>query len=249
MKVTIEPRAIAKIMHWVKKAAPNEVSGMGKVMILAGSPHVIDAFMAQQENGPGHTEIDSKAMARLMYETKDMPGHLNFWWHSHGNGMTFFSKTDEDTIQEFGKRGWVIATCFNSKGEHHSGYYFKDPEPLYGRTILETQAKLLTDETKIWDEEYDKNFRVKKWVAPERFGSEHGAVSKLSKRERRRLQRQGLLQPQITNADRWLAAAAARGARDNGELDELAWQNIPDEEASNEEWEAWYANFIAGSEV
>ena len=96
MRVCIDRPVYQKILHWVDKST-EEISGLGKVVMENGVFVVKSAVLAKQENTPSHTEMNGTAVAKMMYQLKDEPGHLNFWWHSHANMEVFWSGEDTDT--------------------------------------------------------------------------------------------------------------------------------------------------------
>lgn len=123
-KVVINAEAMEKIKYWV--AISNiEISGLGKCSFdkESNSFLVSDVWLLEQENSATTTDIDAAASAKLMFETKDVEGDLNFWWHSHVNMGVFWSGTDTSTIKEFGDNGYCLATVFNKKGEMKSAFY------------------------------------------------------------------------------------------------------------------------------
>lgn len=130
-KITIDMQVHHKIMHWVRSAGKFEVSGMGHAVTIGTELHVVDAFLLPQENTIGSTEMDGVAIAKLLYELKDLPGTLSWWWHSHGNGNVFMSQTDHEQIEQFGRHGWMAATVFNTRGDTFSSLYLSQPFPLY----------------------------------------------------------------------------------------------------------------------
>lgn len=158
LSILMETQVHAKIMHWVKKAGKFEVSGFGKVIPQNGVLYVVDAILLEQINQTGHTEINSVALAKAMYHLRDTPGHLNFWWHSHGYGHTYFSPTDIATIRQLGGNGFLAATVFNVAGAHHSGFYSSKPFPIFVESIPFERFSL-PDELSVieWDVSYDAN--------------------------------------------------------------------------------------------
>ncbi len=136
MKIIISHTAFSKIMYWIDKA-DFEVSGMGLVEFdeKTDAFTVTDAFLLKQEGGAAHTDIDAQALAKLMFTTKDRPGQLHFWWHSHVNMAAFWSTTDLDTIKELGAQGWMTASVFNKRREHKSAYCCLADMPPTGNRI------------------------------------------------------------------------------------------------------------------
>lgn len=170
--LVIDRNVYHKIMHWVAKAT-GEISGLGKVEMLPnGGFKVTSAMLLKQENSAASTELDAKAVGKAMYELREAPGHLNFWWHSHVDMAAFWSDTDMTTIQEFagagGHEGFCLATVFNKRGENQSAF-------CLNTKLGEMPMKFLADNIPMqvvtyfpkatfeeWDKEYDKNCETKK---------------------------------------------------------------------------------------
>jgi len=166
-KVIIDEAVAAKVNHFVHKSN-YEVSGLGIVRVLDnGTLHVVDTVLLPQKNGSTHTDIEPEDVCKLMYEMRDIEGHLKWWWHSHVDMGVFWSGTDMDTMKKFGAGGWVLSTVFNKKGEKRSAYYSKDSiSTPWGQSDLfldelETIIKK-PDDSRIaeWDAEYEANVKV-----------------------------------------------------------------------------------------
>jgi proteasome lid subunit RPN8/RPN11 len=144
------------------------------VQKLDGHLHVIDAFMIDQENSGGDTEMAPEAIAREMFLRKDEEGEMNFWWHSHHSMSAYMSKTDFDTINELGSNGWLLATVFNNKNEHKTVLYTAQPFKLYlDHLQLEVLHPSMTaDCIKLADEEFEAKVKEKKYGWPS--GSYYG---------------------------------------------------------------------------
>ena len=170
----IDNEVYDKVMHWVDKAV-GEISGFGKVELIDGVFYVTSAILLKQENTSASTEIDAGAVAKAMYEMKDEPGHLNWWWHSHVNMPVFWSGTDMDTIQELGEHGWICATVFNKKEEMRSAYYQKGddflPKVFIDNVPTGRQSLLDIASMEEWDREFDEKVTVKVTTYPKNYGS------------------------------------------------------------------------------
>lgn len=139
LEVIYDELAYNKIMHWCKKAAPQEISGLGNVTYdkEAGVMRVTDVWLLEQENGAATTDIDDEAVGKLMYKHHtltregEIEGDLKLWWHSHVNMGVFWSGTDMDTIQQLGDGGWFLNSVFNLKEEIKTCISMTDPMKLF----------------------------------------------------------------------------------------------------------------------
>lgn len=170
MKIVLSELAHKKIKHWVDKA-DFEVSGFGKVHYYKEEDcfFVLDAYLVKQEGSGAATEIDQTALGQLMFKTKDIPGLLNFWWHSHVNMSVFWSGTDTDTIKELGAQGLCVATVFNKKGEMHSAVcakmtgMFGDKVTFWDDVKTEIDSETPEEVLAQWDKEFDDTVTRKKY--------------------------------------------------------------------------------------
>ena len=164
--VEVDEEVYAKIMHWIDKA-PGEVSGLGKVELVNGLFRVTSAILLKQENTSVTTDIDAAAVGKAMFELKDAPGAMNWWWHSHVNMSVFWSGTDLDTIHQIGNNGWCLATVYNKKRESRSCYFQKGTQFIPSILVddIPTRTIFLTTDSTIdsWDKEFDDKVETKKF--------------------------------------------------------------------------------------
>jgi hypothetical protein len=168
--INIDNMIYQKIMHWIDKA-PGEISGLGKLTLdkVTGLIEIKSAVLLTQQNTGTSTDIDAAAVGKAMFEMRDQPGELNWWWHSHVNMGVFWSGTDLDTIREIGDKGFVVATVFNKKREIKSCLYYPSGNPLFDGVLiddLETrvmdyiQPELITQ----WNTEFEEKCTVKTYL-------------------------------------------------------------------------------------
>lgn len=160
VRVTIDPIEQAKIWYYVDKC-PKEISGLGKVIRLDdGTFHVTKVYLLQQECTAVETELDDKAISQLLFESKDDPGELLFWWHSHVNMNVFWSGTDMNTIHQLGKSGLIISTVYNKKREHRTSLYVAsngyNPQVFIDDLTIEPAVGLTKLEMEDLDTQYDE---------------------------------------------------------------------------------------------
>lgn len=176
INLVFDEEVYKKIMYWIDKA-PGEVSGLGKITIDPdGTFKVISAFLLDQENTGTTTDIESNAVAKMMYETRNDPGHLNFWWHSHVNMDCFWSGTDIETIKEFGAGGFVLASVLNKKHQCRTAYYVRGemlPE-VFIDDIPTTIANAQKYVNPQWDEEYTAKVKQKTYPSYGYYGRNYG---------------------------------------------------------------------------
>lgn len=133
--VHLDERVFQKIMHWCRKAGSFEVSGLGNVIYDPKTNVFLvnEVYLLEQENTGTTSDIDEKALGKLMYEhhKSKVEGELKFWWHSHADMGVFWSATDMATIRQLGGEGSFLSTVFNKKEEMRSAFYMTDPISVF----------------------------------------------------------------------------------------------------------------------
>lgn len=103
--VQITEKAYETIHGFCKKVCPSEVGGLllGE-MTKDGEYFIKDAITLKQEDSVGTFEITDDDMARFTKEAdgKTLSSVIG-WWHTHGNGSTFWSGTDDDTSKRLAR--------------------------------------------------------------------------------------------------------------------------------------------------
>lgn len=160
LQVVIDKPVFDKIDYWIQKA-DGEVSGLGKVFYDKGIYRVKSAILLKQKNSAVDTDLDPADIAKAMYETKDEPGYLNFWWHSHVEMDTSWSKTDTDTMALIARAGWFVCTVLNKRREKRSALYVGEKAPLPSMFIDEIPTRITQYLPKKLTEEWDKEFDEK----------------------------------------------------------------------------------------
>lgn len=159
IKVEIDEMVFKKIMHWVNKSN-FEVSGLGKVQYDKEENvlRVIDAILLPQKNTATSTDIEPEAVGKAMFQMRNTPGELRFWWHSHVDMAVFWSGTDLATIKKLGSGGWFLSTVFNKRQEMKSAFCQNAPVRLLVEDVpTEVVEYQNADLIKEWDEQYEKN--------------------------------------------------------------------------------------------
>lgn len=159
-KVIIHDEVYQKIMYYVHKSKV-EISGLGMVEKRADGFHIIDTILLPQKNGATSTDIEPADVCKAMYELRNSPGTLQFWWHSHVNMDVFWSGTDRTTMTALAEAGWFISTVFNKKDEMRTAFNLGLPFAIMIDNV-ETEVLRVLDAEKVtaWDAEYEKNVSV-----------------------------------------------------------------------------------------
>lgn len=173
-KLNIPDKVFEKIMYWINKASPNEVSGFGSLDFDEETREftVRDAMLLEQEVSCGSAEIDDNSINKAMYKMRNEPNALKWHWHSHPTFDVFWSGTDEELIRQLGRKGWIVATVFNCKKEMRTA--FLTSVELMGKPHdifvddFKTEIVIEVDEDlarrqKIYDQEFDINVKTSKW--------------------------------------------------------------------------------------
>jgi hypothetical protein len=103
-----------------------------------------------------------------MFQLKDSPGDLRWWWHSHVDMDVFWSGTDMGTLKQLGMGGWFAATVFNQKNEMRSAFVQSAPVRLIADQIstkVTNQFDPWAKHREQWDEDYDENVEIKTFAS------------------------------------------------------------------------------------
>ncbi len=118
IRLYLLPEVEERIRHYTR-LAHGEVSGLGTVEEFDGGFLVTDLYLPKQACTPAGTELDQEAVATLLMELDNSgkdPGGLRFWWHSHADMNTFWSKTDEQCIESLANGDYVLSLVTNKRG-------------------------------------------------------------------------------------------------------------------------------------
>ncbi len=101
--------------------AMSEISGLG-TLVYNGADIVVDTLhLLDQICTSSSTDLNPDAVADLMYQfiqSGEDLGKLRLWWHSHYVSPTFWSETDNPTIDRFGaSKGWMVSLVGNCAGD------------------------------------------------------------------------------------------------------------------------------------
>lgn len=115
--IYITQKVYNKMFQYVA-ATDNEISGLGIVEELPGIGIVItDIYLLKQINTPASTELDPMDVSKLLTELakQGKETRLLLWWHSHANMDTFWSGTDNRTIEGLKSGSYFISMVVNKR--------------------------------------------------------------------------------------------------------------------------------------
>jgi len=167
VEIHYEPHVYRQIMHWVTRkiageAHLKEVSGFCKVVVRDNIIHATHAFLAPQTGSSVETDIEADDLSKLVYDTRNIPGELQLWFHSHPYMSTNWSTTDHRNMIALGSPGWFAATVFNDKWEHRSAIYQAVPFVHFVDEVPTKMASYVTTAVMAgWDEEFDRCVKAK----------------------------------------------------------------------------------------
>lgn len=156
--VSIDYLVHQKIMHWVQNT-DKEISGLGKIINDNGKLKVIEAMLLPQRNTASSTDIEPEDVGKAMFELKDTPGELRWWWHSHVNMGVFWSGTDDDTMEKLSTPGWFVHSVFNKQWQVRTAIQYGKPFPyrIDEIPLLVNHPNISADLRAVWDQEVIKN--------------------------------------------------------------------------------------------
>ncbi len=116
----ITQTARKKLRYYVDQCE-DEISGLGKVKKVSPGVFVFyDLEIFEQVVSAAHSTIDEEALGKFMYEktkAKEKLSEYRVWWHSHAAMKTFWSGTDNGTIDKSVEFPWLISLVTNHAGD------------------------------------------------------------------------------------------------------------------------------------
>ncbi len=164
MTVDINIELTKEVYHKIKtltQEAEGEIAGI----LLSefendGTILIDDVIVLEQEAGTGSVDIDDKALSKFMKDAiktnKEQITKMRGWWHSHANMDTFWSGTDENTIESFTKlAGLCISINTNKRNNFLVRLDIKKPHITIDK---------ISHNIRIDDNEFDK---IREWSKKE----------------------------------------------------------------------------------
>lgn len=120
VSVFLPRKVIRKIKAYIA-VVPEEVSGIGDVVVRGDRLVVTDVFLLEQESSVAHTTLFRQALNAFATErlmTNGDAATLKLWWHSHGALPVYWSTTDEAAIASMAHSGWWLSIVGNHATEY-----------------------------------------------------------------------------------------------------------------------------------
>ncbi len=121
MRLNIPLEIWQKMQGYTIAAAPSEITGVGTIEVENDEFWVRQIFVPEQKTSPGHCETVDGALNEIILDMiEDNPealGDLRFRWHSHAEGMCFWSQVDQADIDAW-EAPWVINLVMNVREEY-----------------------------------------------------------------------------------------------------------------------------------
>jgi proteasome lid subunit RPN8/RPN11 len=164
MKIILKEIAKRKIEAYTKLAT-DEISGLMRAERVDEQTILVkDIILLKQESSPSDTELDIDALSRYLTEEiqadRDI-SDIKGWWHSHADMGVFWSTTDTENMDTFGKE-WLVSIVSNKKGEKLARVDIYNPYRMFindvtieneEHELTEREAKINTLLEKLADEE------------------------------------------------------------------------------------------------
>jgi hypothetical protein len=125
MKIFFPVKVYQQLRAYVE-CTKYEISGLGKVKLVPEGFIVEEVKIFEQNVSGTDTTLDKKALGKfydeLVQKNEDI-GLWKLWWHSHAGMEVFFSKTDDDTIEDFDtetpENNWMLSIVTNIAGDFY----------------------------------------------------------------------------------------------------------------------------------
>jgi proteasome lid subunit RPN8/RPN11 len=123
LSVGITPSAQRKLHGYIRRC-PEEISGLGTVAVIDGRLVITDVFLLDQEVTPSETVLSALTIAEFLCTALERginPAEVRLWWHSHARHDTYFSGTDQQTIEDtFDLSPWWLSVVGNHAGSYRA---------------------------------------------------------------------------------------------------------------------------------
>lgn len=184
MKIYLTPKAFLKLKYYAQ-ATDGEISGLGRSYQINEEAVLVDEiYCLEQTSSSVGTELDKKAVASFydkMHRARQDTSKIRAWWHSHGDMRSFFSTTDDETINTgFKCDSYLISIVVNRKMELEGRIDIFKPF----RCSLETEVEVYMEDKKLKKEiieEVKEKLLMKPWFTSQSFSKKNRQKGKKQK--------------------------------------------------------------------
>lgn len=112
--VWISQEAYSKMFQYVLNTS-TEISGLGVVELIDKRLTITKVYLPRQKVSGSSTDLNTESVAQIVIELSNqgLENKLLCWWHSHVNMPTFWSGTDEATIQLLTNNSFFVSIVVN----------------------------------------------------------------------------------------------------------------------------------------
>ena len=184
IKIQMAPDMLEEIMYIAKKVN-TEVSGMGDIEWTEEGFRVTKLRFFPQECTGSETEIKPESLEKLSADAiasgEDLTS-MRFWWHSHANMSTFWSKQDDDCVESLlsAFQDYVVSVVVNHKRELVARVDFLNPFRMtLNHVPLIVESSMAQEKQEALDKMIQENVKTKTYG-----GSGYGSSADKKKSEK-----------------------------------------------------------------
>jgi proteasome lid subunit RPN8/RPN11 len=127
-KISIAHEVLQKLELYTEMCN-DEISALGKAVMIDGKIVIDTIYLFDQEVTRSSTNISNSDVSKFLCDyvrAGNNPEDIKLWWHSHAKMETYWSPTDESTIEGFGS-GWIVSIVSNKQKAHRARIDILDP--------------------------------------------------------------------------------------------------------------------------
>jgi hypothetical protein len=186
--VTI-PANVRQLLELYITQCKYEISGLGTVESRDGELEVTGIYLLEQVVTSGDTVLSQEAVAEFLAEAPrrgiDL-SKIRLWWHSHAALSSYWSSTDEATIDSFDSAPWFVSIVGNHAGDYKARVDFFPTEPVPVRLGQSATLETIHPSQEVEKVRDEIAARVSKAPAPTYSSTGKGSSKSKPKRQSKR---------------------------------------------------------------
>ncbi len=193
--VTI-PADVKQLIELYITQCKYEISGLGTVECRDGELEVTGIYLLEQMVTSGDTLLPPEVVAQFLAEAPERGidlSKIRLWWHSHATLSSYWSSTDEATIDSFDSASWFVSIVGNHAGDYKARVDFFPTGPIPVRLGQSATLETIHSDQEVEKVRDEIAARVSK--APTPTYSTAGKGSPKPKRQRKRRRAGSKTQP------------------------------------------------------